>query len=63
MTFLTRLALRRSSVTILIMILVLAGGGVRLQYLERELFPEIEFPNITINTIYPSANPETVART
>ena len=62
MTFLTRLALRRSSVTILIMILVLAGGVYVYNTLERELFPEIEFPNITINTIYPSANPETVAR-
>jgi HAE1 family hydrophobic/amphiphilic exporter-1 len=30
--------------------------------MQRELFPEIEFPNITIFAFYPSANPDAVVR-
>ena len=48
--------------TILIVILVLGSGVFTYKNLERELFPEIEFPNIFILTLYPSANPETVMR-
>ena len=62
MTFLTGLALRRRSVTILIVLLVLAAGIFVYRGLERELFPEIEFPNITITTVFPNANPEAVER-
>ena len=62
MTFLTRLALRRSSVTMLVIALVLAGGVYAYNTLERELFPDIEFPNITITAYYPTADPETIAR-
>ena len=62
MTFLTGLALRRPAVTVLIIILVMAGGVYSYQNLQRELFPEIEFPNITVLTAYPQANPQAVAR-
>ena len=62
MTFLTQLALRRRSVTLLVVILLLAAGVYTYQNLERELFPEIEFPNITVTAFYPNANPETVLR-
>jgi hydrophobic/amphiphilic exporter-1 (mainly G- bacteria), HAE1 family len=62
LTFLTGLALRRRSVTILIVLMVLAAGIFVYRNLERELFPEIEFPNITIATVYPNANPEAVER-
>ena len=62
MNFLTILALRRQSVTILVVLLLLAGGVFTYNQLERELFPEIEFPNIFILTLFPSANPETVER-
>ena len=62
MTFLTRLALRRSSVTILVVILLLVSGVFAYNDLERELFPDIEFPNITITTFYPAADPETINR-
>jgi len=62
LSFLTILALRRQSVTILVVVLVLAGGVFTYNQLERELFPEIEFPNIFILTLFPSANPETVER-
>ena len=62
MSFLTSLALRRQSVTILVVLLVLAAGVFTYNRLERELLPDIEFPNIFILTIFPSANPETVER-
>lgn len=62
MSFFTGLALRRRSVTVLIVLLVLAAGFFTYQNLERELFPEIEFPNITVVAVYPNANPETVER-
>ena len=62
MTFLTRLVLRRSSVTMLVIVLVLVAGVYAYNDLERELFPDIELPNITITTYYPTADPETVAR-
>lgn len=62
MSFLTGLALRRRSVTIMVILLILVGGVVTYRAMERELFPEIEFPNITILTIYPSANPDSVVR-
>lgn len=62
MKLLTELALRRSSVTVLVIILLLAGGIFTYRSLQVELFPEIEFPLVTISTFYPSANPEAVAR-
>lgn len=62
MTFLTRLVLRRSSVTMLVIVLILVAGVYAYNDLERELFPDIEFPNITITTYYPTADPETIVR-
>ena len=62
MKLLTELALRRSSVTVLIIILLLIGGVFTYRSLQVELFPEIEFPLVTVSTFYPSANPEAVDR-
>ena len=62
MSLLTRLALSRRPVTVLVIILVLVGGVLTFNNLRRELFPEIEFPNILVITSYPSANPEAVER-
>ncbi|MDE2842866.1 MAG: efflux RND transporter permease subunit, partial [Chloroflexota bacterium] len=62
MTHLTRLTLRRSSVTLLVIVLLLVGGVFAYNDLERELFPEIGFPNITVTTFYPTADPETIVR-
>ena len=62
MSFLTGLALRRRSVTILVIMIVLVGGILTYNRLPVELFPEIEFPLITVHTFYPSADPETVLR-
>lgn len=62
MTFITQLALRRSSVTLLVILLILGGGVYIYNQLERELFPDIELPTIFITTAYPTADPETVMR-
>ena len=62
MSFLTALALRRRSVTILIVAMVLVGGIFTYKSLQVELFPQIEFPLVTVITFYPSANPEAVVR-
>ena len=62
MTFITGLALRRSSVTLLVIILIMGAGVYVYNQLERELFPDIEFPTIFITTAYPGADPETVDR-
>ena len=62
MSFLTSMALRRRSVTILAVIMVLVGGVQTYRSLPVELFPEIEFPLVTVSTFYPSANPDAVVR-
>ena len=62
MSFLTGLALRRRPVTVLIILLVLGGGVLTYRSLQVELFPEIEFPLVTVSTFYPLANPEAVVR-
>ncbi len=62
MSFLTRLALSRRPVTVLIMILVLVGGILTYRSLPVELFPDIEFPLVTVLTFYPSASSETVVQ-
>ncbi len=62
MSFLTGIALRRRSVTLLVMVILLFAGVITYGSLERQLFPEIESPIITIITVYPSTNPDTVER-
>ncbi|MCY4108346.1 MAG: efflux RND transporter permease subunit [Chloroflexi bacterium] len=61
MTYITRLALSRRPVTILAILLLLAGGIFSALRLKIELLPDIEFPVITVSTFYPSANPDSVA--
>ena len=62
MTFLTSFALRRPTVTILAIILVLAGGVFSYRSMQVELFPQIEFPLVTVIASYPSADPGAVVR-
>ncbi|MXY46349.1 MAG: efflux RND transporter permease subunit [Chloroflexi bacterium] len=62
MSFITRLALSRQSVTILSIILVFAAGIYTYTNMQRELFPAIEFPNIFIVSVLPNSDPETVMR-
>ena len=62
MTFLTGIAVRNRTVTVLAIILVLTAGVTAYNSLRVELFPEIEFPLVTVTTSYPSANPDAVVR-
>ena len=62
MDWITKTALNRRTVTVLAIILVLAAGIFTYRTLPVELFPEIEFPLVTVTTFYPSADPESVAR-
>ena len=62
MDWITRTALNRRTVTILSIALVLAAGIFTYRTLPVELFPEVEFPLVTVTTFYPSANPEAVAK-
>ena len=54
--------MRRRSVTVLAILIVLVGGILTYRSLPVELFPEIEFPLVTVSTFYPSANPDAVVR-
>ena len=62
MDWITKTALNRRTVTILSIALVLAAGIFTYRTLPVELFPEVEFPLVTVTTFYPSANPEAVAK-
>lgn len=62
MSFITRLALRRRPVTILIVIMLFALGVYSYVNLQRELFPDIEFPNVAVNAFTANSDPETMIR-
>ena len=60
MHFITATAIRRRTVTLLAVFILLAGGVIAYNSLQVELFPEIEFPLVVVTTSYPSADPEAV---
>ena len=62
MTFLTAMALRRPTVALLAIIIVLTSGIVAYRSMQVELFPQIEFPLVTVFASYPSADPGAVVR-
>ena len=62
MSFLTSMALRRPTVTVLAIILILGSGVSAYRSLQVELFPQIDFPLVAVFVAYPSADPEAVVR-
>ena len=62
MRFIVGLALSRRSVTLMASLLVLVAGAFTYNSLAVELFPEVEFPLVTVTAFYPSANPDAVVR-
>ena len=60
MTLLTSLSLRWRWATIAIALLIVAGGVYSLTRLQIELLPDIDFPLVTVATIYPGAPSEQV---
>ena len=62
MRFITAAAISRRTVTLLAVIILLAGGVFAYNSLQVELFPEIEFPLVVVTTSYPSVDPEGVVK-
>lgn len=62
MHILTRFALRRASIIVMIMVLVLFGGVYSMFQLKSELLPNIDLPVVSVITIYPGAAPDDVRR-
>ena len=62
MSFITRLALRRRPVTVLVMIILFGLGVYSYINLQRELFPDISFPNVAVNAFSANSDPETLMR-
>ncbi|UCB43426.1 MAG: efflux RND transporter permease subunit [Dehalococcoidales bacterium] len=60
MTWLTRIALKKRWVTILLTALVTGASVWAMLTLKMELFPNIEFPMTTVFTAYPGAQPDEV---
>ncbi len=60
MRFITAAAISKRTVTLLAVVLVLAGGVYAYNSLRVELFPEIEFPLVTVAASYPAVDPEGV---
>ena len=63
LSFLTRLSVRKSTVTLLLVVGILLFGGFATTQLQQELLPSVDFPVVTILTSYPGAEPQTVADT
>ena len=62
MSFLTSMALRRPTAALLAIFLVLGSGIFAYRTLQVELFPQIEFPLVTVFAAYPSADPGAVVQ-
>ena len=56
------MALRRPTVAVLAIFLVLGSGVMAYRSLQVELFPQIDFPLVTVFVAYPSADPGAVVR-
>lgn len=60
MNFLTRFSLKNSVAVFIIAILLILGGVYSFSQLKVDQFPEIEFPQISIEAVYPGASPDDV---
>ncbi len=56
MSFLTNWVLKRRAATVLVMLVVVLFGAVAVTQLKNELLPNIDFPYLTVATIYPGAS-------
>ena len=60
MHLITALAIKKRTITLLAVVLLLVGGVFTYNSLQVELFPEIEFPLVAVITSYSSVDPEGV---
>ena len=62
MQSITGTAISKRTVTVLAVFIVLIAGVTAYNSLRVELFPEVEFPLVTVTTSYPGADPDAVVR-
>jgi len=60
LNFLTRFSLKNSVAVFIIAILLVLGGVYSFSQLKVDQFPEIEFPQISVEAVYPGASPDDV---
>ena len=60
MNFLKRFSLKNSVAVFIIAILLVLGGVYSFSQLKVDQFPEIEFPQISVEAVYPGASPDDV---
>jgi HAE1 family hydrophobic/amphiphilic exporter-1 len=53
-------SIKRPIFTAMMMVAVVVFGGVMFTRLSVDLFPKVDFPIVTITTVYPGADPETM---
>jgi HAE1 family hydrophobic/amphiphilic exporter-1 len=58
--FLPRLAVERPVLTSMLVVMSLVLGLFGFTRLQTDLFPEVEFPVVTVTTVYPGAGPEEI---
>ena len=62
MHLITKAALNRIAVVLLIAVFILVGGVVAATQLKSELLPNIDIPTVSVFTVYPGAAPDDVLR-
>lgn len=60
MGFLTKFSLRNPVAVIILAVLLMFGGGYAYTTLKVDLLPNIEFPVLSVQTVYPGASPQDV---
>lgn len=58
--FLPRLAVQRPVLTTMLVVVSLVLGLFGFSRLQTDLFPEVEFPVVSVSTVYPGAGPEEI---
>jgi HAE1 family hydrophobic/amphiphilic exporter-1 len=54
------ISIRRPVFTTMVMVAIMAFGGILYARLAVDLFPDVDFPVVTVTTVYPGADPETM---
>jgi len=60
MSFLTKFSLKNAAAVLIIAVLLIGGGVYSFLGLKSDLLPDIEFPQLSITTVYPGASAEDV---
>src|SRR4051794_33235526 len=60
--FLSNLSIKQPVLATMMMVALAVLGLTSYRQLKVDLFPNVEFPVVTVSTVYPGASPETVER-